>query len=84
MAGTRPLCKLQSIMPTWTSETFVKGVTNRVYFKVPWLSRCVEINDDFVILETQLLDHNVSAMGPGTPVVRVKRDLWCGSVGGHD
>lgn len=55
-------------------------VTYRVYFKVPWLTGLVEIDDDLFVLQPELLDHDVCAVSPRAAVVGVECDL----VASHD
>jgi hypothetical protein len=57
----------------------VGGLTHRVNLEIPWLARLVEVNDDLFVLETELLEGDVGAVGPGAEVVGIEDDLW----GGH-
>lgn len=53
-------------------------MTYRVHFEVPGLARGVEVDDDFFVLQAQLLEGDVGAVSPGADVVCVEDDL-----GGH-
>lgn len=44
----------------------------RVDFKVPWLSRLLEVDDDFFIGEVELFEGDVGAVGVGAEVVGVE------------
>lgn len=57
-------------------------MTYWVHFKIPWLTRLVEVDDDFLVLESELLEHDVCAVRPRAAVVGVEGD----GVGGaaHD
>lgn len=52
-----------------------KVETNRVNFKIPWLARCVEIDDDLLVFQTKLFDRNVGAVCPRATVVGVEGDF---------
>jgi len=51
----------------------------RVDLQVPRLTRLVQVDDDLLVLEPQLLEGDVSAMGPRATMVGVEDDLG----GGH-
>lgn len=75
MAGTRP---------RWGIVGVRNGLDGRestywIHFKIPWLTRLVKVDDDFFVLQTKLLDHNVCAMSPGAAVVGVECDLVAGT-----
>lgn len=57
--------------------------TAGVDFKVPWFARCVEVDDYFVIGETEFFNYDVGAVGPGAAVIGVEGDFGGGAVGGH-
>lgn len=46
-----------------------------VDLEVPRLTRCVQVNNDFFIFQTKLLESNVSAVSPRAQVVGVEDDL---------
>jgi hypothetical protein len=52
----------------------IGGRTYRVHLKVPWLAWFVEVDGDLLVLEPELLDHDVCAMRPRAAVVRVEGD----------
>lgn len=52
----------------------------RVDLEVPGLARGIEVNNNLLILETKLLEGDVSAVGPGAEVVCVEDDLGRGHV----
>jgi len=48
----------------------------RVHLEIPWFTRCVKVDDDFLVLQSQLFQCNVRPMRPRAPMVGVQSDLW--------
>jgi hypothetical protein len=56
--------------------------TYRVDLEIPWLTRLIEINEDFLVWKAELFKRDVCAMRIRASVVGVESDLWLGhSVG---
>jgi hypothetical protein len=48
----------------------------RVDLKIPWLSRCVQVDDDLFVVKAELLERNMRSVSPWAFVVGVEGDLW--------
>jgi hypothetical protein len=51
-------------------------VSYRVDLKIPWLPRCVQIDDDLFVVKAELLEGDMRSVGPGASVVGVEGDFW--------
>lgn len=64
----------------WTSLHCQGRGSYRVDLKVPWLSGCVQIDDDLFVVKAELLEGDMRSVGPGASVVGVESDFWSGHV----
>lgn len=53
----------------------------RVHFEVPFLARSVQVDDNFLVGQTQLFQSNMGTVRPWAGVVRVEDDLGRGHGG---
>jgi hypothetical protein len=53
----------------------LEKIAYRVDLQIPWLSGSVQVNDNFIIWQTELLQRNVSTMRPGAGVIGIQNDL---------
>jgi hypothetical protein len=75
IVGTRPRCeRVRGISYRKMSSTY------RVDVKIPLLPRLLQVNDSFLVLEPQLLQHDVRAVCERTSVVCVVLDARCVAV----
>jgi hypothetical protein len=51
-------------------------VSYRVDLKIPWLPRCVQIDDNLFVVKAELLEGDMRSVGPGASVVGVESDFW--------
>jgi hypothetical protein len=54
----------------------------RVDLKIPWLPRCVQIDDDLLVVKAELLEGDMRSVGPGAFVVGIEGDFRSGHVAG--
>jgi hypothetical protein len=57
--------------------------THRVDLEIPRLSRLVQVDEDFLVLQSQLLQYNVHSMRERAPMVGVQGKLERVAVSSH-
>jgi hypothetical protein len=77
IAGTRPRCRGVRRAGTWGGPSGAYWVD----LKVPWLTRCVEVNYDLLVGQTELFDCNMGTVSPRAAVVCVEGDFGGVAVG---